>query len=101
MGQSSTLPVKGICIVVITFLEADVNIHVFICSISVLFDFQVRSTGPHVERFLENLSLFFLISYVICERFYFVCKILLQEKKKGSKGVRFSGRLRNVELKSC
>ena len=98
MGQSSTLPVKGIRIVVITILKADVNIHVFICSVSVLFDFQVRGTGPHVERFLKNLSLFFLISYVRCERFYFVCKILLQEKKR-KQGVKIF-RLRNVELVS-
>ena len=87
MSQSAARSIKRVSIAVITSLKTNVNIHIFICSISVLLDSQVGCTGPQTKRFFDYLSLFLAISYVWCERFDFVGQILFKTNKQQQQSV--------------
>jgi len=82
MRQSSACSVKRVGIAMVSRLKTDVNINVFIVSVSVFVNSQVGCITPQLKRLSEGLPLFFSIPNVWCERFDFVRQILSKRVKK-------------------
>ena len=61
MRQSSACSVKRVGIAVVSGLKTDVNINVFVISVSVFVNSQVGCITPQLKRLSESLPLFLSI----------------------------------------